>query len=145
MLEAKTNFCILSPPSFLPFFNVFSQPLLSGFDFIWRWPGDFLVFGFSLTIFFMGNNGGILKVKQIGKNLVSGLIIVNMLKKKKDICEDLIPFNTSGIFFVYPVIRGMSKEGPQNASERGQKAVNARFKCTIYSYTILNCDINFFW
>lgn len=50
----------------------------------------------------MGNNGGILKVKQIGKNLVSGLIIVNMLKKKKKKghCEDLIPFNTSGIFCI---------------------------------------------
>lgn len=52
----------------------------------------------------MGDNAGdILKVKQLGKkNLLSGLIIVNMLKKKKDIREDLIPFHTSGTLFSVP-------------------------------------------
>lgn len=58
MLEEMTNLYILSLPSFLSFFNVYSQLLLSGFIFTWRLASDFLVFGFSLTVFFMGNNGG---------------------------------------------------------------------------------------
>lgn len=52
MREAMTDFYALFPPTFLSFFKVFSQPLLSDFNFLWRQAKDFVVFGISLAIFF---------------------------------------------------------------------------------------------
>lgn len=82
MLEATSNFYTRFPPSFLSsasFPNCCSLVLFLS--------GDEPVRSRSLAslwqFFSMGNNGGILTVQQIGENLVSGLIIVNMLKKKK--------------------------------------------------------------
>jgi hypothetical protein len=147
MLEAITNFYTLFPPSSLSFFKVFSQLPLSGFIFVWRKASQFLVFGFSLVIFFMGNNGegGILKVKQIGKYLVSGLIIVKNVKEKKTFMKTLSLSILQVSFSVSSNSRCELRieKRDRNCRCTCTKAVDGQFKCM--SYTVQNCDINSFW
>lgn len=68
-----------------------------------------------------------------------------MLKKNRHLWRPY-PFQYFRYLFLYPVIQGVSstcRRGTPKCKWTWTKAVNDRFKCTIY--TIQNCDINFFW